>query len=150
MINFGTRIQMVRESDPGYDTTTKITSAKNVIDAVRPFYEHLDREAVTVLALDTKHRIAAVQVVSVGTLNGSTVHPREVYKTAILANAAAIIIVHNHPSGELTPSPDDIAITRRIRKAGEILGIELLDHVIINDECTDGYAMREGNPEIFR
>ena len=93
-----------------------------------------DREAAAVLALDTKHRPIGIHIVSVGTLDGATLHPREVYKFAILCSAAAIMLGHNHPSGDPTPSPDDISVTRRLREAGELLGIRLLDHIIVTGD----------------
>ena len=83
------------------------------------------------LHLDGKNRIIALDMVSIGSLNQSIVHPRELFKTALLSSAAAIIMVHNHPTGDPTPSREDIDITRRIKEAGEILGVKLLDHIII-------------------
>lgn len=90
-----------------------------------------DREGFAVLHLDSRHRVRSVELASVGSLNASIVHPREVFKAAILANAAAIIITHNHPSGETDPSNEDLTITERLVKAGELLGISVLDHVIV-------------------
>lgn len=78
-----------------------------------------------------RHRVLAVDLVSVGTVNASLVHPREVFKTAIVLSATSLLVVHNHPSGETEPSEDDLAITRRLREAGDLLGIPLLDHVIL-------------------
>jgi DNA repair protein RadC len=72
-------------------------------------------------------------MVSVGSLNQSIVHPREVFKTACLSNAAALILIHQHPSGDSTPSSEDISITRRLKEAGEIMGIKVLDHIIVGD-----------------
>ena len=86
---------------------------------------------VQTIRLDGKNRINCVDEVSVGSLNQSIVHPRELFKTALLSSAAAIILVHNHPSGDSTPSREDIEITRRIKEAGEILGVKLLDHIVI-------------------
>jgi len=88
-------------------------------------------EEFGVLVLDTRNRLKRLEVVSRGILNGSLVHPREVYREAAICQAAAIIAFHNHPSGDPTPSPEDRALTERLRKAGKILGIELLDHVIV-------------------
>ncbi len=88
-------------------------------------------EEFGVLVLDTRNRLKRLEVVSRGILNGSLVHPREVYREAAIHQAAAIIAFHNHPSGDPTPSPEDRALTERLRKAGKILGIELLDHVIL-------------------
>lgn len=92
-----------------------------------------DREVFTALLLNTKNVIVRGVLVSVGTINASIVHPREVFKAAVRYSAAALILVHNHPSGNPTPSQEDIAITKRLVKAGEILGIQVLDHVIIGD-----------------
>jgi DNA repair protein RadC len=92
-----------------------------------------DRECTVVLFLNTRHRVIGSQMISVGTLNASLVHPRETFKGAILAGAAAIVLAHNHPSGDATPSNDDVALTKRLRTAGEILGIPVLDHVVIGD-----------------
>ena len=85
------------------------------------------------LLMNTKNQVLAIKTVSVGDLSSSIVHPREVFKDAVLASAASLIIAHNHPSGDPTPSAEDIAVTRRLMDAGEILGIELLDHIIIGD-----------------
>ena len=105
-------------------------------DAAAAFMALLQDEAAEVfgvLCLTTKHRAIAYHEVSRGTLDATLVHPREVFKGALLANAAAIIVGHNHPSGDCTPSPDDIALTQRLVSAGELLGIPVLDHVIIGD-----------------
>jgi len=91
----------------------------------------VDREEMWALLLSTKNRVIGLAQVSVGTLDASLVHPREVFKTAILANAASVILVHNHPSGDPAPSPEDRQITERCAAAGKILGIPLLDHVIV-------------------
>ena len=99
-------------------------------------------EVFAILCLSTKHRVIAYHEVSRGTLDSVLVHPREVFKAALLANAAAIIATHVHPSGDPTPSPDDLAITRRLAAAGEILGVPLLDHIIIGDGRY--YSFKEG------
>ena len=90
-----------------------------------------DQEHFIVLALDTKHRIKKEILVSKGSLSASIVHPREVFAPAIRERAAAIIILHNHPSGDPAPSSEDVEITDRLKKTGELVGIRLLDHVII-------------------
>jgi DNA repair protein RadC len=90
-------------------------------------------EVFAVLLLSTKHNVLGYHEVSRGTLDSSLVHPREVFKAAILANASAVILAHNHPSGNPTPSPEDHQITRRLSRAGELLGIHVLDHVIVGD-----------------
>ena len=91
------------------------------------------REHVVLLVLDARQRVRRQVRVSTGTLTESLIHPREVFAEAIRHHAAAVILVHNHPSGDPSPSADDLAITRRLGEAGRLLGIELLDHVIIGD-----------------
>jgi len=93
-----------------------------------------DREIFICLHLNIKNSLLTWEVVSVGSLNFSVVHPREVYKGAILSNAASIIFCHNHPSGDLEPSPEDIAVTKRLQDAGKLLGIQVLDHIIFGEE----------------
>ena len=90
-------------------------------------------EVFGILCLTTKHRLIAYHEVSRGSLDSTLVHPREVFKAALLANAAAIVLAHNHPSGDPTPSPDDVALTTRLRAVGELIGIDVLDHVVIGD-----------------
>ncbi|GFN33632.1 RadC family protein [Paenibacillus xylaniclasticus] len=85
------------------------------------------------LFLNTKNHVVARETLSVGTLNASLVHPREVFRVAIKRSSASIICAHNHPSGDPTPSPEDIALTQRLREAGALIGIEVLDHIIIGD-----------------
>jgi DNA repair protein RadC len=89
------------------------------------------REHFLALLLNARHECVAVETVSIGSLNASIVHPREVFRPAVLAASASIIVVHNHPSGDPEPSEEDIAITRRLVQVGELLGIGVLDHIII-------------------
>lgn len=125
--------RLIRESGPWY--TEKITSPEDVARIMRDHMDmgNLDREHFVVLYLDRKNHVNAIQTVSIGGLHSSLVHPREVFKPAIVASSAAIILVHNHPSGDSTPSTEDINITRRLIEAGKILGIEVLDHVVIGN-----------------
>src|SRR6266481_698775 len=125
-------IRVVRERRPKYRTPT-VRDARAVADAFREHFEPLDREQFVVLVLDGKNRVVGFNVVSIGSLTAALVHPREVFKAAILSNAAALILVHNHPSGDPTPSAEDRAITDRLRKGAELLGMSLLDHVVIGD-----------------
>ncbi|EOU1119916.1 TPA: DNA repair protein RadC [Clostridium perfringens] len=111
-----------------------IKKPEQVFEVVKNFLGEVDREYLIVIVLDVKNKINSISVASVGTLNSSIVHPREVFKTAILANGASIILAHNHPSGDTSPSKDDINITTRIKECGVLMGIELLDHVILGDE----------------
>lgn len=92
-----------------------------------------DREHFWALVLSTKNRLLRMVEVSVGSLNASIVHPRELFKEAVRVSAASVVVVHNHPSGDPTPSGADLQLTRRLVRAGEVLGIEVLDHVVIGD-----------------
>lgn len=94
---------------------------------------HSDQEMMQIMMLNTKNRVLGEQTISKGTVNASLISPREIFLQALHYHAVSIVLVHNHPSGDPTPSRDDITITERIREAGEILGIELLDHIIIGD-----------------
>jgi DNA repair protein RadC len=91
----------------------------------------LDREVFCALHLDGKHRLISYEEVSRGSLTSTLVHPREVFKAAILVSAAAILVAHNHPSGDPTPSAEDVQVARRLREAGELLGIPLVDSIVI-------------------
>lgn len=93
-----------------------------------------DREVFLVMCLNTKNRIIAVYRCHVGSLNASIVHPREVFKSAILNNSSSIILSHQHPSGDTMPSREDIEVTKRLSEAGKFLGIEVLDHLVVNAE----------------
>lgn len=92
-----------------------------------------DKEHFMIIMLNTKNRVIAKKTVSIGHLQASLVHPREMFKEAIKRSSAALILVHNHPSGDLTPSREDITTTERLREAGAVLGIDVLDHIIVGD-----------------
>lgn len=126
-------LKMVKEGSILYDVR-KLSSPSEAAGLGRKFLDEADREQVIVCCLDNKNQPVSVNIVSMGTVNSSLVHPREVFKTAVLSNAASIILFHNHPSGDPEPSQEDINITDRIKEAGKILGIELLDHIIIGSE----------------
>lgn len=96
-------------------------------------------EVFGMITLDTKNNITGYFEVSRGTINSSMVHPREVFKRAILQNASSVVFIHNHPSGEAEPSHEDIVLTNRLEECGRILGIKLLDHIIIGDEDRENY-----------
>lgn len=100
-----------------------------------------EQESFIVFLLDTQQQILSRHTVSIGTLNASMVHPREVFKHAIRENAAAVIIAHNHPSGGREPSDEDITVTKRLKEAGQLLGITLLDHIIVF--ATGFYSLKE-------
>lgn len=101
-----------------------------------------DREHMVAFDLDVRHRVIARRVVSIGCLTGVDVHPREVFKAAITNSAAAMIVSHNHPSGDPSPSPEDVSLTKRLRECGDLLGIRLLDHVVVGREGFVSFAER--------
>lgn len=108
-----------------------IKSPQSLIPLLRDYYEVTDKEQFVIVALNGVHKVISIRTVSVGTLNKSLVHNREVYRYAIQENAAAIIAVHNHPSGDSNPSDEDVKTTEAIESAGNIIGIKLLDHIIL-------------------
>jgi DNA repair protein RadC len=123
-------IQMVKERRYLYNSN-RLTAPQQAAEAFTQIIGDVDREYFVTLFLDGKNRITGLHIVSQGSLNQSIVHPRETFKAAILANAAAVILAHNHPSGDIPPSREDREITRRLKEAGELLGIKVLDHVIV-------------------
>ncbi len=98
---------------------------------LRPRIAKADREHFVAVLLSSRNTVIGIETVSVGSLNASIVHPREVFKPAIVHSASAIALAHNHPSGDVSPSEEDLAITKRLKEAGRLLGIDLLDHVIV-------------------
>ncbi|HZO89105.1 MAG TPA: DNA repair protein RadC [Chthonomonadaceae bacterium] len=110
-----------------------IHSPQDVANLLLPELRDVKKEHFKAILLDTKNQVLKIVTVSVGTLDSSLVHPREVYKDAILASAASLIVAHNHPSGDPTPSAEDKRVTQRLAEAGQIVGIDLLDHIIIGD-----------------
>ena len=137
------RKDLVREGRAPYNRPVlamKITSAEDAYNHLAE-YHNCDREHFIVITLDGASRVINTRVISIGTLNQSLVHPREVFKPAISDGAAGIIIAHNHPSGTLEASIEDKRVTKRLKEVGTIVGIELLDHVILT---TNGHlSLRE-------
>lgn len=113
--------------------TAVIRLPRDVADLMIPELAHLTQEHFVCLFLNTKNHVIGKQTIFVGSLDSSIVHPREVFKEAIRRSSASVICLHNHPSGDPTPSREDIAVTHTLREAGEVVGITLLDHVIIGD-----------------
>jgi DNA repair protein RadC len=127
------RIELVRESGGDEPEEMTLRTSTDVAQVLAPLFAGLDREMFVAVLLDAKHRAIGVNTVSLGSLTGTVVHPREIFKPAIAGNAAAIILGHHHPSGSPEPSAEDREITRRLRDAGELLGIRVVDHVILGD-----------------
>lgn len=112
----------------------RITETAQIVDIMAPVVTKLDREMFFVVLLDSDSRLIGVSVVAMGELTSTLFHPREVYKVAILANAASIVTVHNHPSGDPAPSFVDVQATAKLIDAGEAIGIPMLDHIIISSD----------------
>jgi len=126
-------VRMVREKSVAYNADTRmIKSPADVADLIRDVLkpDEYAEERFGIVTLTTKNAIAGIHEISVGALSSTVVHPREAFKPAVLNNAAAIITFHNHPSGDVTPSPEDTTTFTRLNQAGEILGIKVLDHLI--------------------
>lgn len=113
---------------------TKINSPDDVFELMKDEMKLYDREHFIVLLLDTKMQVIAKEIISIGTLNASMVHPRELFNRAIRRSAASMILLHNHPSGDPSPSREDIEVTKRMVEAGKIIGIEVQDHIVLGFE----------------
>ena len=156
------KVFAVCEDDGG--PSYQLRSAADARGAIREVFDSLDREAFYLFVMDARNRIVARHLVSLGSLTGSIVHPREVFKAvvadpapeqyggdvgrivfqqAIRNNAAAVLFAHNHPSGDPTPSPEDIQITKQLVEAGKILGIKVLDHIIVGENRNFSFEEEE-------
>lgn len=133
-------IQMVKEKVMWYPER-KISSPENAAKIMREFVGSSDREVFIVLSMNTKNEPTHIEKVSVGSLNVSIIHPREVFKLAILSNAANIILGHNHPSGHPQPPYEDIEATKHLYEVGKLIGIDVLDHIIFTDDSF--YSLKE-------
>ena len=124
--------QIICEAEEGVNDMIK--GPQDGAEIASRFIGRDDREVFFVMCLNTKNHVVAVHRCHVGSLNSSIVHPREVFKSAILNNAASVIVAHQHPSGDITPSMEDINVTKRLVEAGKLLGIEVLDHLVVNND----------------
>ncbi|PTI47984.1 JAB domain-containing protein [Staphylococcus succinus] len=124
--------QIICEAEEGVNYMIK--GPQDGADIASRFIGRDDREVFFVMCLNTKNHVVAVYRCHIGSLNASIVHPREVFKSAILNNAASVIVAHQHPSGDITPSMEDINVTKRLAETGKLLGIEVLDHLVVNNE----------------
>ena len=140
-------LKLVRERAVSYDVA--IQSPADLIAMVSDLIGSSDREQFIAICVDTKNKPTNISYISTGSLNSSIAHPREMLKTAILSNAAQIFLAHNHPSGNPTPSRDDDTTTERMIKCCELMGIELVDHVIVTDNLDEYFSYREQKPGLF-
>jgi DNA repair protein RadC len=124
--------EVLREDAPAYLGAHRYSSAAQVYELFRDLSRE-SKEHFVCLHLDVKHRLLCFDRVAVGTLDGSLVHPREVFKGALLSSAASVVLLHNHPSGDPAPSAEDREVTRKLVEAGKLVGVPVLDHVIVGD-----------------
>ena len=122
-------MELIREINDNY----KITNSEDTLKYLDEFKKE-DREFVIVLGLDTQNKVLYRDVAAIGTLNSCPIHPREVFKTAIMRSCNSIIIAHNHPSGNIKPSDEDVEVMKKLKQAGEILSIKLLDALIVTEK----------------
>lgn len=128
-------LRLVKEESKRYECSNVCESPEDAVNVVNRVHELKDQpeEVLILICLNVKNKVIGTFEVSRGSLSRAVVHPREIFKRALAVNASAIIIAHNHPSGEVSPSQADIDLTKKIDKGGEILGIKLLDHVIVGE-----------------
>jgi DNA repair protein RadC len=133
------RVVLVKEGKlPTYES--RIRSSANAYTVLQEYFADTDREMFVVMLMDRKNGIIGLNTVSIGSLTASVVHPREVFKPAILSNANSVLLSHNHPSGCPLPSQEDRALTVRLAQAGKLLGVDVLDHIIVGDERYFSFA----------
>ena len=137
------RVMLVKES-LAYPSPVTIRDSQSAYRLLAPLFDGLDREHFMVVALDAKHAVIGINTVSMGSLTLCIVHPREVFKPLILMNASAVILAHNHPSGDPTPSQEDRALTRRLKDGSDLLGIAVLDHVVLGEDRYYSFADHGG------
>jgi DNA repair protein RadC len=128
------RVSLIKDHVLPYTTASLILTPLQVYELIKEYLQGSDREQFIAIFLDSRSEVIGINTVSVGTLTESLVHPREVFKGAILANAASVIVAHNHPSGEALASEADYSVTSKLKEAGRILGIPIEDHVIVGAE----------------
>jgi DNA repair protein RadC len=135
------KIMLVKEPEAVFTSYPRYGNSRELFEAFREEFSALDREQFFMITLDSKNRTIGYHTISVGSLSSSIVHPREVFKPAILENAAAVVFLHNHPSGDPAPSREDRECTNRLAAAAKILGIRVLDHVILGE--TDYFSFAD-------
>jgi DNA repair protein RadC len=146
-------VRLVRNGHCKYEAT-KLDSSERAqkicIQAARSILEDSPTEKFLIVTLDTQLRLIGIHEITSGTLDSSLVHPREVFRHAYLCNASSIILMHNHPSGDVLPSSNDLQVTKRLKEAGDLLGITVTDHIVVGHDPNSGnwnaYSIRENHP----
>ena len=144
-------VRLVLQEDPGLYSTTPIQSAQDAVNVMGELLRGSDREMVCVVNLDNRFRPInyTYSVVSIGGINSSMVPITNCFKAALLANSAAVMLLHSHPSGDVSPSREDFDVTKRFIQAGKLLDIPALDHIIVGAYQGEQYSFRQNNPDMF-
>lgn len=132
-------LKLVKEKN----ISIKMQDKFDVVSSLANLIKDKDKEYFIVISLNTSLFVNSINVVSIGSVNSTIVHPREVFKVAVLSNATCIIVAHNHPGGNVMPSKEDIDVTRRLKEASQIMGITLLDHIIVAFQNPEIYSFKE-------
>jgi len=140
------QLKLALIKEPGASASHEIRTPADAHDFLAPM-KNLSEEHFVTLHLNARHQVIGYHVVSHGTISASLVHPREVYKAAILSNAYTLILAHNHPGGSASASADDIKTTEQLVKAGQLMGVNVLDHLIVTDRAI--HSIRESHPRVF-
>lgn len=138
------RVALVREGSIATTWDRTVRQASDVAALMAPMANETDREGFWVILLDGRNKVIGINLIALGSLTSALIHPRETYKSAILANAAALILCHNHPSGDPSPSQEDVSLSRRLYEVGELLGIRVLDHIVIGENGAFRSLAEEG------
>ena len=140
-------VRMVLKESEGVYSAKPITNAEAAVEVLKELFSGMDREMMVVINLDTKLRPISYHIVAIGTTNTALFDIKNCFKTAILQNSTSIMLAHNHPSGDPSPSGEDIAITRKVAEAGKVIDIELVDHIVVG--ASKHISIRETNRGIF-
>lgn len=135
------RLRQVKDGSVSF-ASERVNKPREVYDAVLPYYRGADREILSALCVDAQNKPTCFHVASIGALNTTRTRPAEILKVALLSNSQGVILIHNHPSGELEPSPEDQEFTHGMKRACEALGLDLYDHLVVTDDGFTSFRER--------
>ena len=142
-------VRLVLNEQSSLYSSRPLSNPREAVNVMGDLLRGLDREMVCVVNMDTRNRAINYNIVSIGGINSAMVPVANCFKTALLANAASVLLLHSHPSGDATPSPEDFDVTRRFVQAGKLLDIPAMDHIIIGAYKGEQYSFRENHPDMF-
>ncbi|MBF7025362.1 JAB domain-containing protein [Staphylococcus kloosii] len=140
-------LQMIKTDTLSY-LKARISNPEDAVEIMHSFIGNSDREHLILISMNSKNEPTHIQSLSIRSINQTVIHPREVFKTAILSNANSIMLGHNHPSGDVTPSPEDIIVTERLMLISEMMGILFYDHIIFSDSHTYSIKQHDLNVKV--